>query len=101
MDKNCTCREVAPGIFEVKTPVRTIMLDGREINAILEFFKERRWESGLRNAIAEYIDDDISDERLEEMVAEGLDEIRSREENYGEFIEQDSSYKDVIDYLFY
>ena len=87
-----SCKEVSPGLYEVKSPNRTVMLEGYEITAILDYFREREWEDGIRDAIDDHPEGDLI-ENVDEFVENCLDEIRSRYEIYGEF---NGNYKDIV-----
>lgn len=90
--KGYSCKEVSPGLYEVKSPNRTVMLEGYEITAILDYCREREWEAGIRDAIDDLPEDDLI-ENVDEFVESCLDEIRSKYELYGEF---NGSYTDIV-----
>lgn len=87
-----SCKEVSPGLYEVKSPNRTVMLEGYEITAILDYFREREWEDGIRDAINDHPECDLI-ENVDEFFENCLDEIRSKYEIYGEF---NGNYKDIV-----
>lgn len=90
--KGYSCKEVSPGLYEVKSPNRTVMLEGYEITAILDYFREREWEAGIRDAIDDHPEGDLI-ENVDSFVEKCLDEIRSSYEIYGEFTK---NYKDIV-----
>ena len=93
--KGYSIREVSPGLYELATPIRTMILDGNETNTILDYFREREWENGIRDAISvECYDEYVPD--VEKLVADCLEEIRSEHEIYGEF---NGDYKEVVAYI--
>lgn len=91
----CSCREISSGLYEVESSTRTVILDHNEITAILDYFREREWEAGIREAIDNHPENDLI-ENKEEFVKDCLDEIRSRYEIYGKF---NGDYEDIVSYL--
>lgn len=81
--KGYSMHEVGPDLYQLATPIRSILLDGNEINTILDYFREREWEAEIRDAIDQHPEFELED--VEEFVTEVLDEIKGTYEIYGEY----------------
>ena len=90
--KGYSCKEVSPGLYEVESPNRTVMLGGYEITAILDYFREREWEAGIRDAIDDHPGGEMIED-VDEFVKTCVDEIRDKYETYGEFA---GNYKNIV-----